>query len=225
MAAEVQQHEYVRSPARIDASKSTVHTLDKAHIYQLLAAAMQPLGIRRGARREPLQLARKVHEKAHLLEPLDTQTQAVQLAVSTAQAQHERDINNKDLLLPAVLSLGLVASESDPIWKDMTPEAAVGRIPPLKVEDLSEKSDLENVYRAQQVADRLRKTPLEVLVIVQCMYVSDATSTCSWHMRVHGAEFCVWDRLCWVDSPRCLIGCVSSHCLFGHVSHRSGLLA
>ena len=100
----------------------------------------------------------------------------------------------------------------------MTPEAAAGHIPSLEVEDLSERDPgRENVYRAQQVADRLRTTPLEVLVVVQCMYFSEAKSTCSWHTRVHGAEFCVWDRLCWVDNPRCLIGCESYHCLFGHV--------
>ena len=100
----------------------------------------------------------------------------------------------------------------------MSPEEAARYIPALEVEDLSKRDPgRENVYRAQQVAERLQTTPLEVLVVVQAMYFSDAKSTCSFHTRLHGAEFCVWDRLCWVDNPHCLIGCESYRCFFGHV--------
>ena len=107
----------------------------------------------------------------------------------------------------------------------MTPEAAVRHIPSLQTKDLSTTSDLADVFRAQQVADRLRREPSQVLVIVQCNYTANATSECSLHQHADGTEFCVWDRLFWVDNPRCLIGCACSLPLFGHVSHTSALLA
>ena len=43
---------------------------------------------------------------------------------------------------------------------DMAPEAAVRNIPSLQSRDLSNTSDLDDVFRAQQVADRLRRDPV-----------------------------------------------------------------
>ena len=217
MAASLQRHEYTRSPAAIEVSKSTMHTLTKEEIYNILAPAMDVMGIRATARHEPLDLARKVLRKA----PPASQTPEVELAVLTAQAQSERDVRHKSLLLPAVLALGLVHGPDDPKWSDMAPEAAVRKIPSLESRDLSNTSDLDDVFRAQQVADRLRREPIQVLVIVQCMYFSNAKSDCS---TEDGSELRVWDRLFWVDNPRCLIGCASSLRLFGHFSCTSALL-
>ena len=224
MAASLRRHEYTRSPASIEVSKSTMHTLTKEEIYNILAPAMDVMGIRATARHEPLDLARKVLRK----EPPASKTPEVELAVLTAQAQSERDVKHKRLLLPAVLALGLVHGPDDPKWSDMAPEAAVRKIPSLQSRDLSNTSDLDDVFRAQQVADRLRRDPIQLLVVVQCMYLSTAKSDCSRHKKVNSgksiAEFRVWDRLFWVDNPQCLIGCASSLRLFGHFSCTSALL-
>ena len=111
---EAEQHEYVHSPVRIEATKATEHTLDRAQIYQLLTAAMQPLGIKPPSRRDPIPLARKVHAKAHVhvLGALDALPPPLQLALSIAQAQDARDIWHKNLLLPAVLQLDLIRTDS-----------------------------------------------------------------------------------------------------------------
>jgi hypothetical protein len=225
MAPTVRRHEYTRSPTQIEVSKSTMHTLTKDEIYDILAHALVPLSIRATAHHDPLDLARKVLRKAPLLDGLHSQTPEVQLAVTTAKFQQERDGWHKRLLLPAVLALRLVPSGDHQKWNDMTPEAAVRHIPSLQTKDLSTTSDLADVFRAQQVADRLRREPSQVLVIVQCNYTANATSECSLHQHADGTEFCVWDRLFWVDNPRCLIGCACSLPLFGHVSHTSALLA
>ena len=201
-----------------------MHTLTREEIYNILAPAMDVMGIRATARHEPLDLARKVLRK----EPPAGKTPEVELAVLTAQAQSERDVKHKRLLLPAVLALGLVHGPDDPKWSDMAPEAAVRKIPSLQSRDLSNTSDLDDVFRAQQVADRLRRDPIQLLVVVQCMYLSTAKSDCSRHKKVNSgksiAEFRVWDRLFWVDNPQCLIGCASSLRLFGHFSCTSALL-
>ena len=75
--------------------------------HNILAPAMDVMGIRATARHEPLDLARKVLRKAPLFQ--ESQTPEVELAVLTAQAQSERDVRHKSLLLPAVLALPAVS--------------------------------------------------------------------------------------------------------------------